>query len=150
MSTDGSRTRNGKKALNLQADRIPGGAARNSCHLTILNGPRARPCRHGTLGETCIMCPDERTSANGRRRGGLGGPTPLLGRPWLRALGRRRALWNALAVVLLSLVVLLGLQYRVLVDLQRSTAVAHAVALEDRLDGIVNHVARHVSATTAN
>lgn len=50
-------------------------------------------------------------------------------------------------MVLLSLVVLLGLQYRVLVDLQRSTAVAHAVALEDRLDGIVNHVARHVSAT---
>jgi signal transduction histidine kinase len=60
---------------------------------------------------------------------------------------RRRILWIAFAVVVLPLVVLLSLQYRWLVDLQRSTAVANRVALQARLDLVVKQVALHFSAT---
>ena len=84
--------------------------------------------------------------ADDRRPEGMPRRAGTAGAPWLRAIGRRRVLWNALAVVILSMVVLLSLQYRALVDLQRSTAVAHAVALEDRLAGIAHQVSDHVTA----
>lgn len=91
---------------------------------------------------------NEPTSARVRRRfRGSSGPGSLLGRFGRAALGRRRILWIALAVVVLPLVVLLSLQYRLLVDLQRNTAVAHRVALEMRLDLLARQVALHFSTT---
>jgi two-component system, OmpR family, phosphate regulon sensor histidine kinase PhoR len=71
----------------------------------------------------------------------------LLGRLGRAALGRRRILWIASAVVVVPLVVLLSLQYRVLVDLQRNTAVAHRAALDIRLDLLARQIALHFSTT---
>jgi signal transduction histidine kinase len=90
----------------------------------------------------------EPTSARVRRHfRGSGVPGSLLGRFGRAALGRRRILWIALAVVLLPLVVLLSLQYRFLVDLQRHTAVAHRAALQIQLDLLARKVALHFSET---
>ena len=83
----------------------------------------------------------------GRRFRGSNGPGSLLGRFGRAALGRRRILWIALAVVVLPLVVLLSLQYRLLVNLQRNTAVAHRVALQIQLDLLARQVALHFSTT---
>jgi signal transduction histidine kinase len=95
-----------------------------------------------------VMERNEPTSARVRRHfRGSGVPGSLLGRFGRAALGRRRILWIALAVVVLPLVVLLSLQYRLLVDLQRNTAVAHRVALEIRIDLLARQVALHFSTT---
>ena len=92
------------------------------------------------------MEPNEPTRAKGRcQHGALGMPGALLGRVGRAALGGRRIVWVALAVVVLPLVVLLSLQYRVLVDLQRNTAVAHRVALDVQLDLIARQIALHFS-----
>ncbi len=91
---------------------------------------------------------NEPTRACARRHfGGAGVTGSLLGRFGRAALGRRRILWVALSVVVLPLVVLLSLQYRLSVDLQRSTAVAHRAALQIQLDAIARQVARHFAAT---
>lgn len=63
------------------------------------------------------------------------------------SLARRRALWISLAVVVLPLVVLLTLQYRLLVDLQKNTAVAHRVALQVQLDLVAKQIALHFSTS---
>lgn len=90
----------------------------------------------------------EPTNARVRRHvRGSGVPGSLLGRFGRAALGRRRILWIALAVVVLPLVVLLSLQYRLLVDLQRNTAVAHRVALGIQVDLLARQVALHFSTT---
>jgi signal transduction histidine kinase len=87
------------------------------------------------------MIPNEQTSAKARRPfRGLGVPTSLLGRFGRAALGRRRPLWIALAVVVLPLVVLLTLQYRLLVDLERNTALANGVALQGQLDLLAKQI----------
>ncbi len=94
------------------------------------------------------MARNEATSARQRRHlrgfGGHGSRLRTLGRA---VLGGRRIPWVALAVVVVSLVVLLSLQYRLLVDLERNTAVAHRDALKMRLDLLARQVALHFSTT---
>jgi signal transduction histidine kinase len=91
---------------------------------------------------------DDQTNTTERRRfRRLAVSGSFLGRFGRAVLGRRRALWIALAVVVLPLLVLLSFQYRLLVDLQRNTAVAHRAALQVQLDLLAKQIALHFSTS---
>lgn len=65
-------------------------------------------------------------------------PRPLPGT--VRAFLKRHSLWAALLAVLLPLAVLLALQYRSLVRLERLSGVAHQASLDNYLEAVTSEV----------
>src|SRR5512141_3030637 len=83
---------------------------------------RARPARSQTMeaqGNGVL---------SGWRGWGESLPWPLRGLARV-ALGRRRALWLAVTIVVVPLLLMLGLQYLWLVDLERKSAITHYASL---------------------
>jgi len=59
------------------------------------------------------------------------------------AFGPRRSLWLALAIVVVPLVLMLGFQYFLLVQLERKSTIAHYATLNKQLDLLTKEIAFH-------
>ncbi len=79
---------------------------------------------------------------SGWRLWGAGLPWPLRGLARI-ALGPRRALWLAVTVVIVPLLLMLGLQYLWLVELERKSAMAHYASLSKQLELLTKEIAFH-------